>query len=267
MSAIKQRNDFFQKLWDNYKKETPVAQKIEKLLLTREEQIFNDHIAFRTLKAPGANLDCLADLFLSLGYKRRGEYFFEKKKLKACHLEVPEDEMAPKVFISELLVDQLSEKSHEVLKRCAVRMQEAPSLESFFATRPWPADYEEYEFLSQESEYASWFYAHGYKANHFTVNVNELNSFDSLQELNEFLEDHGILLNSSGGKIKGAPREHLEQSSTMADSTWVEFEQGPRLVPSCYYEFARRYEDSSGQLFQGFVTGSADKIFESTHRH
>ena len=35
-------------------------------------------------------------------------------------------------------------------------------------------------------------------------------------------------------------------------------------VPSCYYEFARRYPLPSGELFQGFVPASADKIFEST---
>ena len=38
------------------------------------------------------------------------------------------------------------------------------------------------------------------------------------------------------------------------------------IVPSCYYEFAKRYSDSTGQIYQGFVTASADKIFESTNK-
>ena len=35
-------------------------------------------------------------------------------------------------------------------------------------------------------------------------------------------------------------------------------------IPSCYYEFARRYPLPSGEVFQGFVPESADTIFEST---
>jgi hypothetical protein len=45
----------------------------------------------------------------------------------------------------------------------------------------------------------------------------------------------------------------------------VEFADGQmHAVPTCYYEFAKRYPDASGKLFQGFVATSADKIFEST---
>jgi len=45
----------------------------------------------------------------------------------------------------------------------------------------------------------------------------------------------------------------------------LKFADGDRHeIPTCYYEFARRYRDREGALFQGFVTASADKIFEST---
>ena len=49
-----------------------------------------------------------------------------------------------------------------------------------------------------------------------------------------------------------------------ADRVAVDFREGTYEVPSCYYEFARRYEDENGNLFNGFIAGSADKIFEST---
>jgi len=58
----------------------------------------------------------------------------------------------------------------------------------------------------------------------------------------------------------------LEQSSTMADKVKVQFINTDAEVPSCYYEFAKRYPDSSGNLYQGFVSKSADKIFESTNK-
>jgi hypothetical protein len=103
----------------------------------------------------------------------------------------------------------------------------------------------------------------GFCANHFTVNVNELENFDSLEEVNDFLEYKKYQLNSSGGKIKGSKEDLLEQSSVLADKIEVEFQEGRFEVTSCYYEFAFRHE-VNGELFKGFIANSADKIFEST---
>ena len=76
----------------------------------------------------------------------------------------------------------------------------------------------------------------------------------------------GFKLNPFGGEIKGTPEELLEQSSTMAESLNVQFADGVYAIPACYYEFAKRYAMPNGQLYQGFVASSADKIFESTNR-
>ena len=51
----------------------------------------------------------------------------------------------------------------------------------------------------------------------------------------------------------------------MSSLAEVNFKDGKRGIPSCYYEFAKRYSDSSGKLCQGFVAKFADKIFESTN--
>ena len=120
------------------------------------------------------------------------------------------------------------------------------------------------KLLLEESEYAAWMYIYGFRANHFTINVNALKDFDSLQELNTYLENKGWKLNASGGKIKGTPEQLLEQSSTLADLYSINFEEGTIEIPSCYYEFALRYPLSNGELYQGFIASSADKIFEST---
>jgi hypothetical protein len=58
----------------------------------------------------------------------------------------------------------------------------------------------------------------------------------------------------------------LEQSSTLAYNKEIDFSEGNYTVPACYYEFAKRYKKSDGKIFKGFVTGSADKIFESTDK-
>ena len=71
------------------------------------------------------------------------------------------------------------------------------------------------------------------------------------------------MLNESGGEIKGTPEELLEQSSIVADLQKVDFSGTAHDVPSCYYEFARRYEDSNGNIYQGFIAKSADKILKA----
>ena len=82
--------------------------------------------------------------------------------------------------------------------------------------------------------------------------------------MNEFLKEKGFLLNTVEGEIKGTPEELLEQSSTKAGIIEVDFLEGKYSIPSCYYEFARRYPDKNGRLYSGFIAKSADKIFEST---
>ena len=136
----------------------------------------------------------------------------------------------------------------------------------FLGGRSWDIDYEIYSKLAEESEYASWLYVWGFCPNHFTVSINHLERYSQVEEVNEMIKDNGYILNSSGGEIKGSQNDLLEQSSTMADKMEVTFESGAESVPSCYYEFAKRYADQSGNLYQGFVAKSADKIFESTNK-
>ena len=127
-------------------------------------------------------------------------------------------------------------------------------------------DHATYLELAEESEYASWVAAYGFRPNHFTVNVNALKNFKDLPKLNEFLQGKGYKFNQSGGIIKGTPEQLLEQSSTMASEIPVKFMDGTFNLPGCYYEFAKRYPMADGKLYQGFVASSADKIFESTNR-
>jgi hypothetical protein len=83
--------------------------------------------------------------------------------------------------------------------------------------------------------------------------------------VNAFLKSHGFLLNDAGGEIQGTPEELLEQSSIRAGMVKFQFTGGENEIPGCYYEFAKRYPDSDGKLYSGFIAKSADKIFESTN--
>lgn len=261
-------NTLFECLWNNYLEVTPSAKKVHQLLASSEQgdDIINDHVAFRTFNIGKVGLDKLAAHFLALGYEEKGEYHFEAKKLYAKHFEHPDDTQ-PKVFISELLVEKCSPALQALVHKMVEQVDAgAVSADDFlYSGTHWQVSHSDYEVLLAESEYAAWMAAYGYRANHFTVSVNHLSNFETLESVNQALKDAGFTLNTSGGEIKGSPEVCLEQSSTMADKAEVSFSDGKVAIPSCFYEFARRYPLADGKLYTGFVAASADKIFESTN--
>ena len=260
-------NELFQHMWVDYCHLNPQADAVFKNLTKIGEDVVNDHIAFRTFSHPKISIDKLAHHFTQRGYHVAGEYKFKEKKLNAKHFEHT-DSTQPKVFISELDLNQMSPWSQKVLESVTHQFEASRvDQETFlFGGRPWQADYTTYMKLAEESEYAAWVYAHGFRPNHFTVYINYLKKLNTIQALNHFLKEHGFKLNTAGGEIKGSPEEYLEQSSTMANDILVHFTDGTHRIPACYYEFAKRYALPDGKLFQGFIGKSADKIFESTHK-
>ncbi len=256
-----------EKMWLDYCRLNPAAQQIHDLFVAEGEEVLNDHIALRTFNHPQLGIRSLAQQFEKYGYEVKGEYFFNEKKLYAQHFENP-DPSLPKIFISELELEKVSPFVRDQLNQLAEQIPAATrAAENFsFVGRPWAMNYKTYEALAQESEYASWVAAHGFRPNHFTVNVNHLKKFQDMKYLNSFLTGKGFVLNKSGGEIKGTPADYLEQSSTMSSEIPVSFSDGVHSIPGCYYEFAKRYPLANGKLYQGFVAKSADKIFESTNK-
>jgi hypothetical protein len=257
--------DFF---WRSHSSVTPDALRIHDLLGERGEAVVNDHVAFRTFDIEPIGVESLAETFLRLGWSPSGEYTFPEKKLRARSYAHPE-EGVPHVFISELITAEFSDELRRIAGSLIEQVAaERRGSESLLGELPsWaPVSYEDYRRLQEESQYAAWLAAFGIRVNHFTVLVNALTTFDSLQALNAWLIAEGFQLNDSGGLIKGTPEQLLEQSSTRSNTIEWEFAGGERhVIPSCYYEFARRYVDpSTGELYRGFIAKSADRIFEST---
>lgn len=256
-----------ERLWQDYTTQNPSARKVYELISAQGETVLNDHIAFRTFNDPRINVDRLARVFVQNGYAEKEEYVFEAKKLKAKHYEHSTDKNMPRIFISELLLEEFSQYLQEsirpIIDQIPGDILAADDLG--FCGRPWAIpSFEVYEKLRDESEYAAWVYVNGFAVNHFTVNVNQLKKFDGIKDLNDFLRSHGFLINEAGGEIKGNPSQFLEQSSIKAGLVKVEFIEGQYEIPGCYYEFAKRYPLADGKLFSGFIAKSADKIFEST---
>ncbi|MBE9609377.1 DUF1338 domain-containing protein [Chitinilyticum piscinae] len=262
------RAAFFRELWLHYAALTPQAPVIRALF--GGETVINDHVAFRTFAATPLALDKLEPRLLALGYRRHAPYAFPDKHLAAWGYVCDEDPDAPLVFLSELDVTALSPASQAILAPllAAIPPQAATHAQVFCEGPMWPGlASQDYEALAQESEYAAWLAVHGMTANHFTIAVHRLDPLLTLSEVCEQVQAAGFALNTSGGMIKGTPVELLEQASTLADRQKHSFADGVCLsVPTCYYEFARRYPAADGRLYQGFVAASASRIFESTDR-
>lgn len=258
-------HDLFEVLWRDYLSVTSQAKQIAQFVQGRNEIITNDHIALRTFAHKRTDVEVLDRVFVDGGYEPIESYEFSEKKLSACHYEHPEPGM-PKVFISALLLDECSTTLRDVVHRLVGQMPAGLEADWRFASsgRTWALDYATYQTLLEESQYAAWLAAFGFRANHFTIAVHALKTVNSLSEFNDLMTAEGLVLNTVGGTIKGSADVGLEQSSTLAQMTDVEFSDGTHTIPSCYYEFAYRHRMPNGELFHGFIADSATNLFTST---
>jgi len=261
---------FFDHLWQDYITMTPQAEAIANALIARGERVQNDHVAFRTFNTGAIQLKKLEPFILEMGYRCYEPYQFPGKKLDACGY-IPSSPDLPRIFLSELRVEELSGTVQSIIYRLTDQIDPAevtgPSV--FWRGPLWtPPSYEDYRQLAEESEYAAWLSVIGLRCNHFTIDVNALKSIDDIEQMNLMIEAMGFSINEAGGRVKGSPAVLLEQGSTIASVQPFTFPDGKlHDVPTCYYEFAKRHPDEDGNLYQGFVAASADKIFESTDMH
>lgn len=280
-------------LFTPYKNRVPDVQKIVSAmidhgLIDTEEDIVNDHIAFRTLGVPNLGIASFEKLFLHHGYKRMDRYHFPEKKLNAYWYAPPEEHL-PRVFISELRVDDLSISAQNIIKKYTSEIKQDPvdllnlddleQVGNFFYQPLWTLpSLEDYNQLLEESEYAAWVIYNRYYLNHYTISVHELpKKYAKLERFNAFLESIGIVLNTAGGKIKVSKDGLLKQSSSVAKMVMAEFANGEKSeIAGSYVEFAERlplpkFKDKSqvklgrDQRRDGFEAANADKIFESTY--
>jgi len=254
-------------LWEQYLAITPQTTKILALLEGRGEEVEYDHFAIRTFDLSTVSMDKLSEAFLSAGYEPTGTYSFEDKKLRAVSFRDPNKKL-PRVFLSEFITKNLSEDLQARVAKCVQEVDIEASAESILgAERNWsPISYETYTALAEESEYAAWVAAFGIRANHFTISVNTLDTFASVEDLNTFLKENDFMLNDAGGEVKGSKADMLIQSSTRSEPIkWLFDQWDSHSIPGGYCEFARRFRNrETGMVFEGFVPASANRIFEST---
>jgi hypothetical protein len=284
---------FLNMLFERYQQKVPAVKKITNAMITQgmvasQQDIVNDHVAFRTLGVPHLGIQSFEKIFLYHGYTKRDYYYFEGKKLNAYWF-APPSEAYPRIFLSELMVDKLSPEAQQIIHHYtgaitadpvdALDLDNGQQIGEFFHQALWPLPtMHHYQTLLAESEYAAWVIYNRYYLNHYTISVHALKEgCNTLSQFDDFVEGLGIKLNTSGGKIKISEDGLLLQSSTVAEMQEATFAGGDTMsIAGSYVEFAERLvlpefanlpanQIQSHHRRDGFETTNADKIFESTY--
>ena len=284
---------FLNILFERYRQQVPAVGKITDAMISegmiaRQEDIINDHIAFRTLGVPHLGIGSFEKIFLHHGYTKRDNYHFEGKKLNAYWYAPPSPEY-PRIFMSELMVGLLSAPAQDLIRKYtqhivldpvdALNLDDGHEIGEFFHQPLWQLpEKADYLTLLEESEYAAWVIYNRYYLNHYTISVHDLKpDYNRLENFNAFVESLGLKLNTEGGKIKVSPDGLLRQSSSVAEMQEAVFAGGDTMqIAGSYVEFAERLvlpefaalpatELKAIHRREGFETGNADKIFESTY--
>jgi len=280
-------------LFKTYSERVPDVKKITNGLIKykvieKQEDIINDHIAFRTLGVKHLGIQSLEKIFIHHGYEKRDYYNFDKKKLNAYWYSHPEKNM-PRIFISELRVNDLSTSTRKIIYKYTSQVKSDPveklnlnshhEIIEFLSSPLWELpSITDYDALLDESEYASWVIYNRYYLNHYTISVHDLpKNYNNLENFNKLLVDKmNIRLNDSGGIIKVSNDGLLLQSSSVANQIMAEFSNNEtKLISGSYVEFAERkilpkYLEidfknvETKHIRDGFEASNADKIFEST---
>lgn len=277
---------------------TPSAVRAITMLQERGCVVHNDHVALRSFTHPaiGSGLDYLETLFLPFGYAAEASLQIPGMPLNCRWYEPPEASSWPKVFISELRVADLPERAAEVVLKTippgfyraaalpatdAVCAGDADVIANLMEQPPWLAAFSAEDEASLRSlaasdrenssalEYAAWTLTHAHRWNHLTLLVNTFGKraadaeLGSLLKTNALLVAQGFALNPAGGLdgwTQGSQQVHLEQSSTVADTTLHTFGCGrEKAVPGSFLELIERHAG-----FRGFLGQNARGIFDST---
>jgi hypothetical protein len=305
MSDALTLNALYETLWARYKTRVPYAARYQGLIEIRGGKVQNDHIAFRTFNCnvggqpPG--VDAMGRIFTALGYRQKDRYVFTDKKLTAWHWEHKTDPKNPKIFISQLEVDQLPPETVQLITKAVAgapdlvsavdsdmlkliaqgkRMDRHSSddlahrLAGFFV-RPWqPPLRSTVEKVNAVSQYAAWTLLHGNSVNHFTAYINEQGAkgLNDIVETAEALRAAGVPMKPD---FEGEYGSKLRQTSTVAiledcDVAEADGSKGKLNWSYAYYELAERGEvqgpNGEYSRFQAFLGEQATNLFEMTKR-
>ena len=287
-------------LWRDYISRVSYAKKYVELVFEKGGKVVNDHIAFRTFNTHTGEqpegIRAIKHLLNYLEYHPVEKYTFTKKKLTAIHFEHP-DPMFPKIFVSQLEVDQLPVWAQQIIHDTVVDTEyiisdrslgllsllqkegQIPKIASDslvddlaqYFRRPWRAPRKDDVIkINDVSQYAAWTLLHGNSVNHFTafINYRDVKDWPDLESTCAGLAAAGVPMKDS---IEGAKGSKLQQSATQAVKEDVEVmgEEEAETIrwTYAYYELAERgyiEENGNRKLFSGFLGEQATNLFDMT---
>ena len=287
-------------LWQEYNAKVSYARTYEQMITAAGGSIANDHIAFRSLRTTvdsphgkiNLGIDYLGQLASALGYEAVGEYTFSETHLYARYYRHPQQEELdlPKLFISELIVDELPEAIAQLIHQTIAgdnllnysaiintfgddAKSLAKQLQKIF-TRPWqPPKRSIVEKVNAVTQYGAWVLLHGYAVNHFTGYVNRQNTpeYSDIDATARGLAKLGVPMKA---KIEGDIATGLRQTATEAVTEVIpildDLTNAEIQIPwtYAYYEIAERYmvevKPAKQKLFDAFLGNNAQQLFEMT---
>jgi hypothetical protein len=276
---------FLQQSIEKYKRVTPTLTSIENIFNISSELSSGvyDHIAFRTFKCLGG-ITIVSNELEKYGYVERGCYEFPTKKLRAKWYLNQNDLLLPRIFVSQIEDNLLSELSQYIIRSNvdsshsnligfsgSINEDEEDGFE--IKSKVPSVSFSEYHYLKQESQYAAWTLIHGTMINHVAFSISNLKYpnmpvFDSLENINTYVKNLGISIVEVDGKKINVSRDGLlKQSSTVADSLRLPFRNHKYTddpdfievnVGGGFVEFIDRQKE-------GFDPENPLNIFESTN--
>ncbi|KAL0800051.1 hypothetical protein Bca101_055226 [Brassica carinata] len=280
----------FENILMTYLRKNPIAKTIWELVQSVDnEKVCYDHFTFQTFKVEGYGIESLSSFFMDYGYKAEGGLDFPTKKLRVLtfsppDIYVPDDGHGlgngplPRLVIAELLVDELTPESQEIIRKYlkpngGKQAVLSSTLGSLIWEKPTSTDFQQ---LAKESEFAAWVLIHGYMMNHLAFSVHRLkHQFSDIKCIKEYLEEKGFELNNDGGILKVSQDGLLLQVSSISEKITVEFADGvTETIPASYIEFTQRlvlpeFKDLPHNQIKefhrrdGFDLGNAKNILES----
>ena len=232
---MSQLDELLESLWTDHAAVAPHVARVHQILRDRGERVRRQHIALRTFDVPEVDIDALDRAFVAGGYEAALSYELPERKLIAYSYE-HRDGRLPGLVISALLVDELSREARALVRDMVGHLEPGAAAHPSFALsgRRWPLTSSIYRQLRDESEYAAWVAAFGFRAHHFAVNAGSLPTLDEAG-LARFLAESGVAVASA--PIDDEPFDHV---ATVAEDVELELTDGSLVVPSCPCVFVGR---------------------------
>lgn len=300
-TAAKLVKGLIENLWQQYLRRVPYARVYAELLNAQGGKVVHDHLAFRTLNThtgeQPSGITAIGHLLEMLNYEKCGKYRFPKMMANAVHYEHP-DPLLPKIFVSQLEVEELPEWARQViqpkvnntpylLSDQAIELMNILSgkgtitneaaeilieeLTGYFR-RPWRMPlWEDLLKINDVSQYAAWTLIHGNSVNHFAalINMQRAEAWPDIEVTCQALSDAGVPMKDN---IEGEKGSYLRQSSTQAVKERIRIrDESGELTDKdwtyAYYELTERgyvLTDEGEKLYSGFIADQATHLFRMT---